>query len=238
MHTLDGRLKAVLSMIPEGSVTADVGTDHGYIPAALLEKNICPFVYACDLRQGPLAAAERTLSGCDPTRWKALLSDGLADLPPEVETVVMAGMGHDVLLGILDRRRSFWTPERTFVIQPMNRQDKLRSGMRERGFSAVREKAAVSAGKSYTVIVYRHTGETAPLTAGETACGLHLSQPPDEAAWVYLAGRRIWLERMIHGCEAARNTQRAEREKLNFARAALEELNTAEQRFGREEAVI
>ena len=230
MRSLDGRLKAVLSMVPEDTVTADIGTDHGYIPAALLEKD-CPFVYACDLRAGPLAAAERTLSGYDPARWKTLLCDGLADLPERVETVVMAGMGHDVLLGILDRRKSFWTAGRTFVIQPMNRQDKLRRGMQERGFTAVKEKAAVSGGKSYTVIRYRYTGRAEPLTPGETACGLHLYQQPDTAARIYLAGRRAWLNRIISGCESARHTGRTEEAKIDFARSALQELDRAERRW-------
>ena len=36
---LSKRLELVASFVPEGSRLADVGTDHGYIPIALAERN-------------------------------------------------------------------------------------------------------------------------------------------------------------------------------------------------------
>lgn len=51
---LSKRLELVASFVPEGSRLADVGTDHGYIPIALAERNVICRAVAMDLRPGPL----------------------------------------------------------------------------------------------------------------------------------------------------------------------------------------
>ncbi len=55
---LSKRLELVASMVPEKSRVADVGTDHGYIPIALVERGIAVRAIAMDLRPGPLERAE------------------------------------------------------------------------------------------------------------------------------------------------------------------------------------
>ena len=68
---LDARLAAVAAFVPQGSRVADIGTDHGYLAAALVEEGRAPFVIASDLPAGPCEAARRTVreegsfpSGC------------------------------------------------------------------------------------------------------------------------------------------------------------------------------
>ena len=40
MVKLSKRMKAVAAMVTSRGILADVGTDHGYVPIALVEKNI------------------------------------------------------------------------------------------------------------------------------------------------------------------------------------------------------
>ncbi len=51
------RLQAVADFVTPGSVVADIGTDHGFLPIYLVEKGICPRAVAMDIRQGPLERA-------------------------------------------------------------------------------------------------------------------------------------------------------------------------------------
>ena len=50
---LSERLETVASFVDKGSIVADVGTDHGYIPVCLVERGICPAAIGMDVRPGP-----------------------------------------------------------------------------------------------------------------------------------------------------------------------------------------
>ena len=78
-------------MIPEGRSVADIGTDHGRLPAWLLRTGKVSHVIATDRAQGPLSGARARLGGLS---VELRLGDGLSVLDPgEVHTAVFAGMG-------------------------------------------------------------------------------------------------------------------------------------------------
>ena len=51
--TLQPRLQAIADLVPQGSRIADVGTDHGYLPIYLLQRNRISCAIATDIRPGP-----------------------------------------------------------------------------------------------------------------------------------------------------------------------------------------
>ena len=53
-------MKAVASMVTAGYTLCDVGTDHGYVPIALVQGNIIPKAIAVDINEGPLERAKRS----------------------------------------------------------------------------------------------------------------------------------------------------------------------------------
>ena len=61
---LSGRLAAVAAMVSPGTVIADIGTDHGYVPAYLVGERICPRAVAIDINEGPLRHARQTVLSC------------------------------------------------------------------------------------------------------------------------------------------------------------------------------
>ena len=106
---LSARLAAVAALVEPGSRVADVGTDHGYIPIYLVQTGIADRAIAMDVRSGPLERArahvDRLPPGCR-ERIETRLSDGLKALSPgEADTVVIAGMGGELMIRILDEGR-------------------------------------------------------------------------------------------------------------------------------------
>ena len=57
---LTPRLRAVADLVPEGARLADVGTDHAYLPAWLLQQGRIARAIVSDLRAGPLSRARET----------------------------------------------------------------------------------------------------------------------------------------------------------------------------------
>ena len=92
---LSPRLRMAASLVPPGARLADIGTDHGYLPAALILEGAIPSAIASDLRPGPLARARETAVryGLE-DRLSLRLCDGLSGIgPEEADALVIAGMG-------------------------------------------------------------------------------------------------------------------------------------------------
>ena len=67
MMELSTRLQAVADFVTAGYKLADIGTDHAYIPIALVEQNRIPGAIAMDINEGPQQRAgehERSRYGC------------------------------------------------------------------------------------------------------------------------------------------------------------------------------
>ena len=82
-------------MVRPGSVAADIGTDHAYLPASLILNGICPRALACDLRKGPLSNAAKTVAAYGLEGKITLrLSDGFDEIEPfEADDLIICGMG-------------------------------------------------------------------------------------------------------------------------------------------------
>ena len=76
--SLRPRLKMAADMVRCGSSLADIGTDHGYLPAWLVKSGKCKSAVAADLRKSPLENAAETIRiyGVE-DKVSLRLSDGL-----------------------------------------------------------------------------------------------------------------------------------------------------------------
>ena len=141
-------------MVPEKSRVADVGTDHGYIPIALVERGIAVRAIAMDLRPGPLERAEEHIRRAG--LWGSVetrLSDGLSKLSPgDVDAAVIAGMGGELIIHILENGRHVWQDMGRFILSPQSDLDKVRRYLKEQGFGLIDEAMVEEEGKFYTVM--------------------------------------------------------------------------------------
>lgn len=152
---LSQRLEAVASYVPRGSRVADVGTDHGYVPIWLVEQGIAKSAIAMDVRKGPLMRAKEHIAqhGLE-DRIETRLGDGLCELRAgEADTVVIAGMGGELMLRILRDGSHVWDSVSRFILSPQSELEVFRRGLEAMGFAIEEETMLREEGKYYTVIV-------------------------------------------------------------------------------------
>lgn len=151
---LSKRLETVASFVPGGSNLADIGTDHGYVPIFLAEQGRIGRALAMDVRKGPLMRAEEHIRAHGlADRIDVRLSDGLEKLAPgEADCVVIAGMGGELMIHILEEGRHMWNSVRYWVLSPHSELDKVRRFLERESFSIVRETMIKEEGKYYTVM--------------------------------------------------------------------------------------
>ena len=161
MEKLDLRLAAAAEFVKEGTVAADVGTDHGYLICHLVTEGICTRGYATDINLKPLESAKNLISelGLE-DKIETVLTDGLNGLPEdEIDEVLICGMGGETICKILEAQEWVKSERVHLVLQPMSRADILRRWLCENGWKIDEEKAMEVEKHLYTVLSVYYTGE-------------------------------------------------------------------------------
>ena len=213
------RLLCCASMVQSGSRVADIGTDHGYLGIYLLQSGAARHVIACDLRKDPLENARRNakLFGVD-GEMEFRLSDGLEKiLPDEVDTVVMAGMGGDLIQKILSQCPWRKREGLQFILQPQSAGNVLRRWLCEDGFEIQREEPVQDGHFLYTVMELRQ-GEPSPLTPGTEYASPALLASKSPLVGTYLARVENALQETVRGLT---NAEKQRPERLSYFRQAL-----------------
>ena len=140
-------MAAAYAFVRAGRVAADIGCDHGKLSAALAGSGRCPLVLACDLRPGPLEKARVT---CAPYGDKVQfrLGSGLAVLAPgEAEDIIIAGMGAETIIEILETAPWVFDARYNLVLVPATKHSILRRWLARRGFALRGETLCQAAGR-------------------------------------------------------------------------------------------
>lgn len=163
---LSQRLSSVASMVTAGNCLADVGTDHGYVPIYLYERNIIPRAIAMDVNKGPLerAALHIAESGMKEA-IETRLSDGLTALKPgEADSVVIAGMGGPLIIRILSAHPEITESLKELILQPQSEISEVRMWLYEQGYEIVEEHMVFEDGKYYPMFKAVKNPEAEKLT--------------------------------------------------------------------------
>ncbi|MCF0135771.1 MAG: SAM-dependent methyltransferase [Lachnospiraceae bacterium] len=200
---LSARLEALIGVAEPGCTVADIGTDHGFLPIELVRRGICRRAVACDVRKGPLErAAEHVRQAGLEDRIRICLADGLEGLSPgEADTVVLAGMGGELMATLLEKA----APEllgsiRRLILQPQSEFERLRRAADALGWEPFKEQMVLDRGKYYWLMVCRRKdsspSEEAILPGEETRktgdkCCVSEEQPFYEEAWQYKYGKLL-----------------------------------------------
>ncbi len=178
---LTPRLKKIADLVPKNNCTADIGTDHAYIPIALVEQNICPQAIASDINRGPLNRAEANIKKHNLSeKIQTRLGAGLVTLSPkEAEVIIIAGMGGLLIADILEKSRDVADSAKLLLLQPMTAVSELRRYLTENGFEITGEYLEAEDEKLYNILTVLPNSKSS-YTEKELYLGKGLSETSPE----------------------------------------------------------
>ena len=161
------RLLACSAFVTKGDRVADIGCDHGYLGVHLLQNDIASFVIASDINCQPLDSARRNAQKYGVAdKMSFHLSDGLAVLPRDFDTLVCAGMGADTMIHILKNAPWLKNEQYTLILQCQSKTPTLRKYLSDNGFSITGETVLKDGRFLYTIMEVRWK-QCEPLTPGQ-----------------------------------------------------------------------
>lgn len=158
---LSMRMQAILAMLwRENEIhgripcVADIGCDHAFVSMACIAESLADYVIAMDVRKGPLAIAEAHIQeyGFDKS-VETRISDGFEKLDiQEADWAILAGMGGELMRGILVRGRKHLEAGIGLILQPQSEPEVVRMYLQEQGYIITDEDFLQEDGKFYTII--------------------------------------------------------------------------------------
>lgn len=186
---LDERLTAIAEQAAGVRTVCDVGSDHGKLACWLVQTGRAERAIATDISAPSLKKAERLaeeLGLSDLVKTRA--GDGLAPVADgEADAVVIAGMGGDLIAGILERAHAEGKRFPRFVLSPNTHPERVRGVLAEVGHRITGDFSAECAGKRYTVITTAE-GEGEELSDAELKFGRFFRTDRD---FVLAAGKEL-----------------------------------------------
>ena len=150
---LDRRLNAIASLVL-GKKVCDVGSDHGKLVCYLVQTGRAESAIATDISAQSLRKAERLIADCGLSDLISVrVGDGLNPVEcDEADTVVIAGLGGDVMAGILQRGRESGKDFEYYILSPNTHAERVRAEICNTNHTIVYDGRVEQAGKVYPLI--------------------------------------------------------------------------------------
>ena len=184
---LSRRLKAVADFVPQDKISADIVSDHGYLPIYLVGERIIPHAIAADIGKGPLESAALNVRKYHlEDKIELRLGNGLEVLlPNEVSCVTICGMGGGLICEILNNSPQITASLQRLVLAPNVGAHLVRHWAGENGWQITAEELIEEDGHFYPIIRLEK-GEMAELSAAEEFAGPLLLKNKHELLGDYL----------------------------------------------------
>ena len=131
------RLNKIAEKVKKGSILADIGTDHAYVPIFLYKKGIIKNAIACDISKGSLEKAKINISKYNLENFiETRLGSGLEKiyLEDNINTIIIAGMGGMLMIDILKNGIEIAKNTETLILQPQKDIPEVRKFLHKNGF--------------------------------------------------------------------------------------------------------
>ncbi len=155
------RLERVAAHMPAGARLADIGSDHAYLPVALLRRGAIAMAVAGEVALTPFRAAERTVgeNGLE-QQISVRLANGLAAIEPEdgITAISLCGMGGETIRDILDSGKARLSGQERLILQPNGGEQPLRQWLMENDYRILCEEVLRENRFYYEIIVAERAG--------------------------------------------------------------------------------
>ena len=156
MNKLSKRLEVVANFIKDSSKIIDIGCDHGLLSIYLagIYKNIN--IIASDVNKNALSSAINNIKNARlEDRIETRLGSGLEVVSPEeIDTVIIAGMGSNTIVGILKYSKDKLVNVNNIIVQSNTDLYFLRKNVTSIGYYIEDEVLVEDKGIIYTVIKF------------------------------------------------------------------------------------
>lgn len=210
------RLQRVALHIPNGSILADIGSDHAYLPCYAIKNNLCSKAIAGEVVEGPYQSA---LKQVKETGLQAMIDvrkgDGLDVLEvDEATSVTIAGMGGTLIASILEKGKNKLGKVERLILQPNVGSQNVRIWLMDNDWELKDEEILEEDGKIYEILI-AESGE--PLKPYENQRDLNIQFGPfllkqhDSVFVKKWTQEKIHFEKIIEQMDASGNNRLEEK---------------------------
>ena len=160
-QTLSMRLERVAAHVPADARLADIGSDHAYLPVALMRRGAIAAAVAGEVALTPLRSAERTVRENGLEQWITVrLANGLAAIEPGdgITAISLCGMGGETIRDILDSGKARLSGRERLILQPNGGEQPLRQWLMDNNYRIICEELLRENSFDYEIIVAERTG--------------------------------------------------------------------------------
>ena len=156
MNKLSKRLEVVASYIKDNSKIIDIGCDHGLLSIYLAKKYKDINIIASDVNKNALSSAVKNIKSSSlEDKIETRLGNGLEVVTPEeIDTIVIAGMGTNTIVGILKYSKDKLVNVNNIIVQSNTDLYFLRKNIVQIGYYIEDETIVEDKGIVYTVIKF------------------------------------------------------------------------------------
>ncbi|WP_427814221.1 tRNA (adenine(22)-N(1))-methyltransferase [Enterococcus sp. 22-H-5-01] len=182
---LSMRLQKAAEYVPQGARLADIGSDHAYLPVALMLQNKISYGIAGEVVKGPFESAKRQVAKNGLVdKIDVRLADGLeaVTLADEVSAITICGMGGVLIRDILQRgkEQQRLSGNERLILQPNVGERQLREWLVQEGYTIIAESILEENQKVYEIIVAEKNTAATTYSLKELFFGPRLLQEKNQ----------------------------------------------------------
>lgn len=150
------RLETIVYLARNSKSVADIGCDHGQVGVELLKSTDVKHIISTDISEKCLKKSEFLFTSAGfKSEYDGRVGDGLKTLENgEVDTIIIAGMGGDLIKDIVTYDRDKTLSFKNFIIQPMTNPDVVRKTFYELGFGIEKDLIVIEGNKYYFLMKF------------------------------------------------------------------------------------
>ena len=153
---LSKRLERVASYVPDNSDLIDVGCDHALLDIYLYNNRKNIRILASDINEKPLSIARENIKkhGLE-DKIKVILNDGINNIPSNIDTIVISGMGGVLISDILSDKNNLKNIK-NIILCPNNDFPIVRKILNKNNFQIIKEELLTEKNITYLIIEAIH----------------------------------------------------------------------------------
>ncbi len=166
------RIKTIVSFIDSGAIIADVGSDHCRVPIRAINEGKIAYAQAIENKKGPYQRMVKEIrnNGLEAS-IEASLSDGIEELSPKADTLIVAGMGGKLIKSIIEAHADKLKNIETIIIDAHNDRPMLTLYLSSIGYKIEQNSFFFEDGIAYDVMKWKRANSVVSYSQEEVFFG-------------------------------------------------------------------